>query len=299
MDPRQVEAWEKRRNKSPGPPKHHLPTGNPNAIKTSEIEEMRMPYHADDFSESRPADKAFAKAFRRSGSSVEERRNASYGLLSELWKEKTTDTPRSYEEGPYLPPVRCMRALVDGAVDEDLEVRLNVAKILQNLCRVDRWYVDEWLARLANILDPEKGEDLPTRIFAMQTLGWIGPYAGHYSSALRPYFYHEEEYVRLEAIESLKGFATMGPTGPSGEVGRHKKALVHLLREDPSAEVRHRADQVLSMKDWKQPHWMVVQKPAWRKRVERSIANHGRGTSKGRNNEGKKGRQYWEKVQTR
>ena len=39
------------------------------------------------------------------------------------------------------------------------------------------------------------------------------------------------------------------------QVGRHKHALVRLLREDPSQEVRKQADLVLKQRGWQKPHW--------------------------------------------
>ncbi|CAE7270264.1 unnamed protein product [Symbiodinium natans] len=71
---------------------------------------------------------------------------------------------------------------------------------------------------------------------------------------------------------------------------------VRLMREDPSLEVRKMAEQVLNMKDWKVPHWMNIQQPAWRERVKRSVANGGKGTRKGKNSEGKLYKRYWEKL---
>ncbi|CAE7378671.1 unnamed protein product [Symbiodinium microadriaticum] len=265
-----------------GPPKYHLPTGGPNITKTEDILAIRMPYHFDDAPEAPEWAQKCVKTLSSSKSDVEARRAASAEL-----QEKLMEPLQS----------RLMLLLVDALYDEDLEVRLTIARTFQNLCSLDRWPMDEWIARVARKLEPDSEVDLMTRILSMRALGWIGPWAAHYSGALRPYFDHEEEFVRLSAIEAVRGFSTMSAAeGPSGEVGRHKKSLVRLMREDPSMEVRKMAEQVLDMKDWKVPHWMEVQKPAWRERVKRAIANRGKGTRKGKNSEGTLHKRYWEKL---
>ena len=79
-----------------------------------------------------------------------------------------------------------------------------------------------------------------------------------------------EDYVRMVAVQTI-GRMTL-------QVGRHKHALVRLLREDPCQEVRKLADLVLKQRGWQEPHWMKVQKPKWRERVIRSKANNNRGS---------------------
>lgn len=207
---------------------------------------------------------------------VELRRNASEELLQLQWS------------GSPGPRSSTMQQLLKAVLDKDHVVRHNVGFLLRRLCGKYRWHMDYWVSRLARRIEKGTKDRLTTQIYVMKALGHLGPYGSPYSKNLLPYFDHEEEYVRLVAVDTVGQLV--------GEIPRHKRSIVRLLREDPSQEVRKLCDAVLKQRGWQEPHWMKIQKPAWRERVIRSKANNNKGTTKGKKSVGKFGKIYWEKV---
>lgn len=266
---RLLQGWRSKTKR--GPSKHHLPTGGPNVTKTADLMELRMSY-AEDTSNVLPNERQLLKQLR--SDRPEERRNASEILLKGQWEGR-----------PQRPT---LLKFLDATQDDDLLVRHNIAHLLKILCFKFRWEMDEWIALLAQKINPESTQDILTQIYVMKALGILGPFASSYSGYITRFFDHEEDYVRMVAVETV-GQLTL-------EVPRHKRNLVRLLREDQSLEVRTLCDRVLKQRGWREPHWMKVQKPAWRERVIRSKANNNKGTSKGKKSVGKFGKIYWEKI---
>ncbi|CAJ1358670.1 unnamed protein product, partial [Effrenium voratum] len=255
-----------------GPPKQHLPTGDPHVVNTEDLHQERMSYVID---EKRPATPQETSIVQRFTSPDAEVRLAAVNDMLEYLRTTKRISPSG------------IREVTNKIYDDDCRVRIAAGRTLQFMCQRERWGMDEWIARIADRL--KSGEDdVTTQIHQMRALGLIGAYASAYSTAVSPFFDHEEPYVRLIAIETVGRLTE--------EVGRHKHSLVRLLREDPNMEVRKQADLVLKQRGWREPHWMKCQKPAWRDRVARAKANRGKGTTKGKKSEGKFGKIYWERV---
>ena len=254
-----------------GPPKYHMPTGGPNVTKTSDLMELRVSYTVDTSNVVAGERQVLNKL---QSDEVAERRNASEALLKFKWTGR--------------PQRQTLLKLLHAVLDDDMVVRINVASVLKLLCEEYRWEMDEWIAKLSMKIAPDSDEDIVTKIYTMKAFGILGPYASSYSVYLMPFFDHEEEYVRMVAVETV-GQLTL-------EVPRHKRSLVRLLREDPSQEVRKLCDRVLKQRGWQEPKWMKIQHPAWRDRVIRANANRGKGTTKGKRSEGKFGKIYWEVI---
>lgn len=264
-----LQGWKAKSKR--GPPKYHLPTGGPNVTKTADLMELRVSYTVDTRNVL-SNERQLLKLLR--SDAVEQRRNASEALLKAPWSGR-----------PQRPT---LLKLLHAVLDDDLIVRENVAHLLKLLCVQYRWEMDEWIALLAQKIHPESSQHIVTQIYVMKAMGILGPYASSYSGYITRFFDHEEEYVRMVAVETV-GQLTL-------EVPRHKKSLVRLLREDPSQEVRFLCDRVLKQRGWREPAWMKIQHPAWRDRVIRANANRGKGTTKGKRSEGKFGKMYWEKI---
>lgn len=266
---RLLQGWKAKSKRRPA--KYHLPTGGPNVTKTADLMELRVSYTVDT-SNVLSNERQLLKLLR--SDAVEQRRNASEALLTAPWSGR--------------PQRQTLLKLLHAVLDDDLIVRENVAHLLKHLCVEYRWEMDEWIALLAQKINPESSQHIVTQIYVMKALGILGPYASSYSGYITRFFDREEEYVRMVAVETV-GQLTL-------EVPRHKKSLVRLLHEDPSQEVRRLCDRVLKQRGWREPAWMKIQHPAWRERVIRANANCGKGTTKGKRSEGKFGKMYWEKI---
>eukprot|EP00435_Cladocopium_sp_Y103_P054015 s2132_g17.t1 len=173
---RLLQGWKAKSKR--GPAKYHLPTGGPNVTKTADLMELRVSYTVDT-SNVLSNERQLLKLLR--SDAVEQRRNASDALLTAPWSGR--------------PQRQTLLKLLHAALDHDLIVRENVAHLLKRLCIEYRWEMDEWIAMLAQKINPESSQDIVSQIYVMKALGILGPYASSYSGYITRFFDHEEEPI--------------------------------------------------------------------------------------------------------
>lgn len=225
------------RPQTSNPERNHRPYGYPFAVKTSELSRRTM--NPEPLNTS-PEEKAQVAAL--SSTDLEERRAA----IAALWR--TCQSARSPST---------MEAVLRALFDEDYQVRLDAARLMQKLGYADRMNTDPYIARIAARLMKEEALS-EERAIILDALGRIGSPAQPYSKYIGLNLEHESPLVRYAAVEAL------GKLGPEWEMWR---AVIVRLKRDDVPEIREAADKVLRSKPWEKPAWLKVQNPAWRVRV--------------------------------